>query len=109
MKWKQLGTSSFGTITEATLYEELGGMRVCPDPASRARRAAARTPPVEDDTMPLIRIEPALGPASGRYLLEICNPHDAPRPRVTTPRSAAENGLLATLAAAASTSRETGG
>lgn len=60
--------------------------------------------------MPLIRIEPVLDPASGAYFLEIYHPHDAPVPFVTTPpryqtAAAAENDLIATLAAAASTSR----
>lgn len=61
--------------------------------------------------MPLIRIEPRLDPRSGRYLLEIFHPHDAAAPFVTTqPRygsaAAAENDLIAIIAAAAS-SRET--
>ena len=59
--------------------------------------------------MPLIRIEPRLDPASGRYFLEIYHPHDAASPYVTTqPRyasaAAAENDLIAILAAAASRS-----
>ena len=64
--------------------------------------------------MPLIRIEPALDPASGKYFLEIYNPHDAPAPYVTTqPRyqsaAAAENDAIAQLAAAASTPRKADG
>ncbi|HEY8611459.1 MAG TPA: hypothetical protein VIL69_09250 [Roseomonas sp.] len=60
--------------------------------------------------MPLIRIEPVRDERSGRYYLEIYNPHDAPSPFVTTqPRyesaAAAENDLVAILAAAASASR----
>ena len=55
--------------------------------------------------MPLIRVEPVLDAASGRYLLEIYVPHDAPAPFVTTlPRygsaAAAENDVVAILAAA---------
>jgi len=57
--------------------------------------------------MPLIRIEPVQDEGSGRYYLEIYNPHDAPAPYVTTqPRyqsaAAAENDIVAILAAAAS-------
>ncbi len=57
--------------------------------------------------MPLLRIEPVLDPATGRYLLEIYNPYDAPAPFVTTrPRyqtaAAAETDVIAILAAAAS-------
>ena len=60
--------------------------------------------------MPLIRIEPVRDERSGRYFLEIYNPHDAERPFVTTqPRyqsaAAAENDMIAILAAAASASR----
>ena len=60
--------------------------------------------------MALIRIEPVRDERSGRYFLEIYNPHDAPEPFVTTqPRyasaSAAENDLVAILAAAASSAR----
>lgn len=60
--------------------------------------------------MPLIRIEPVLDPGSGDYFLEIYHPHDAQAPFVTTqPRyrtaAAAENDLIAILAAAASTPR----
>ncbi|MBC9175599.1 hypothetical protein [Pseudoroseomonas ludipueritiae] len=60
--------------------------------------------------MPLIRIEPVRDERSGRYFLEIYNPHDAPAPYVTTqPRyqsaAAAENDLVAILAAAASSAR----
>lgn len=57
--------------------------------------------------MPLIRIEAALDPMTGHYLLEIYHPHDAPAPFVTTrPRygsaAAAETDAIAILAAAAS-------
>jgi hypothetical protein len=60
--------------------------------------------------MPLIRIEPVRDERSGRYFLEIYRPHDAPAPYVTTePRyqsaAAAENDLVAILAAAASGAR----
>jgi hypothetical protein len=60
--------------------------------------------------MPLIRIEPVKDERSGRYFLEIYSPHDAARPYVTTePRyqsaAAAENDLVAILAAAASGTR----
>ncbi|MBO1073222.1 hypothetical protein [Roseomonas marmotae] len=60
--------------------------------------------------MPLIRIEPVRDERSGRFYLEIYNPHDAPAPYVTTePRyqsaAAAENDIVAILAAAASTAR----
>lgn len=60
--------------------------------------------------MPLIRIEPVRDERSGRYFLEIYNPHDAPAPYVTTePRyqsaAAAETDVVAILAAAASTAR----
>ncbi len=63
--------------------------------------------------MPLIRIEPVLDPASCTWFLEIYHPHDAAAPFVTTrPRyqtaAAAENDLIATLAAAASTPRVAG-
>ncbi len=63
--------------------------------------------------MPLIRIEPVLDPASGRYFLEIYHPHDAPAPLVTTqPRygsaALAETDVIAALAAAASTPRRDG-
>jgi len=58
--------------------------------------------------MPLIRIEPVLDGKTGKYLLEIYNPHDAQVPFVTTePRyqtsAAAENDVVAILAAAVST------
>jgi hypothetical protein len=58
--------------------------------------------------MALIRIEPVRDPASGKYFLEIYNPHDAPAPIATTaPRyqsaTAAEIDAIAILAAAAST------
>lgn len=57
--------------------------------------------------MPLIRIEPVQEPRSGRFYLEIYQPHDAERPFVTTePRyasaAAAENDITAIIAAAAS-------
>jgi hypothetical protein len=57
--------------------------------------------------MALIRIEPKLDQASGRYRLEIFHPHDAASPFVTTePRyasaAAAETDLIAIIAAAAS-------
>lgn len=57
--------------------------------------------------MALIRVEPVLDAASGRYLLEIFSPHDAAAPFVTTlPRygsaAAAETDLIAIIAAAAS-------
>ena len=57
--------------------------------------------------MPLIRIEPVLDAGTGKYFLEIYNPHDASQPFVTTlPRyasqAAAENDLIAIIAAAAS-------
>jgi hypothetical protein len=57
--------------------------------------------------MPLIRIEAVRDERSGRYFLEIYNPPDAAAPFVTTqPRyasaAAAENDLLAIIAAAAS-------
>lgn len=63
--------------------------------------------------MPLIRLEAALDPVSGKYFLEIYNPHDAPAPFVTTqPRygsaAAAETDAIATLAAAASMPRKQG-
>ncbi len=63
--------------------------------------------------MPLIRIEPALDPSSGKYFLEIYSPHDATAPLVTTqPRyataAAAETDAIAILAASASTPRNTG-
>ena len=59
--------------------------------------------------MPLIRIEPRRDDASGQYFLEIYNPHDAERPFITTqPRygsaAAAENDVMANIAAAASSS-----
>jgi hypothetical protein len=59
--------------------------------------------------MPLIKIEPVLDGKTGKYLLEIYNPHDAQVPFVTTePRyqtpAAAENDVIAILAATASTS-----
>ena len=61
--------------------------------------------------MPLIRIEPCQDKASGKFFLEIYNPHDAPAPFVTTqPRyqsaAAAENDMIAILAAAASSARK---
>ena len=57
--------------------------------------------------MALIRIEPKLDEASGRYFLEIFHPHDAAAPFVTTqPRygsaAMAETDLIAIIAAAAS-------
>lgn len=57
--------------------------------------------------MPLLRIEPVRDSKTGKYLLEIYNPHDADVPFVTTqPRyhtqAAAENDLIAIIAAAAS-------
>ncbi|MBP0447211.1 hypothetical protein J8J14_20770 [Roseomonas sp. SSH11] len=57
--------------------------------------------------MALIRIEPVRDERTGRYFLEIYNPHDAPVPFVTTqPRyasaTAAETDLVAILAATAS-------
>lgn len=60
--------------------------------------------------MALLRIEPKLSEASGDYFLEIYWPHDAERPFVTTqPRyktsAAAENDLIAIIAAAASAPR----
>ncbi|MGK7868130.1 hypothetical protein [Falsiroseomonas sp. E2-1-a20] len=60
--------------------------------------------------MPLIRIEAAQDAASGKYYLEIYKPHDAASPYVTTqPRyqtaAAAENDIIAILAAAASTAK----
>ncbi len=60
--------------------------------------------------MPLIRIEPSQDKATGKYFLEIYNPHDAPAPFVTTqPRyqsaAAAETDVIAILAAAASSAR----
>jgi len=63
--------------------------------------------------MTLIRVEPVLDEKSGRYFLEIYNPHDAPQPIVTTPprygtAAAAETDLIATIAAAASSSRPGG-
>ena len=63
--------------------------------------------------MPLIRIESVLDPKSGKFFLEIYHPHDAPAPFVTTsPRyasgAAAENDMIATVAAAASTGRPEG-
>ncbi len=60
--------------------------------------------------MALLRIEPRLDQASGRYFLEVFWPHDASAPFVTTaPRygseAAAETDLIAIVAAAASTPR----
>ena len=57
--------------------------------------------------MALIRVNPVLDGASGRYCLEIFSPHDADAPFVTTaPRyqsaAAAESDLIAIIAAAAS-------
>ena len=54
--------------------------------------------------MTLIRIEPALDPATQRYGLAIYHPHDAPQPFVTTPpryasAAAAETDLIAIIAA----------
>ncbi|GGF30189.1 hypothetical protein GCM10011611_40360 [Aliidongia dinghuensis] len=56
----------------------------------------------------MIRIEPVLDETSARYFLEIYNPADATEPFITTvPRyaspAAAEQDVLAILAAAAST------
>ena len=61
--------------------------------------------------MALIRIEPVRDERSGRYFLEIYNPHDAPAHFVTTqPRyasaAAAETDAMAILAAAASSARQ---
>lgn len=61
--------------------------------------------------MALIRIEPVLDEKSGNYFLEVYSPHDATAPFVTTqPRyrtsAAAENDLIAIIAAAASTPRK---
>lgn len=58
--------------------------------------------------MTLIRVEPVRDDKSGNFFLEIYNPHDATEPFVTTePRyrtaAAAENDLIAIVAAAAST------
>ena len=63
--------------------------------------------------MALIRIEPVRDDTSGKFYLEIYNPHDATSPYVTTqPRyqsaAAAENDAIAILAAAASTPRREG-
>lgn len=60
--------------------------------------------------MSLIRIEPVRDERTGRYFLEIYSPHDASAPYVTTePRyqsaAAAENDLVAILAATASSAR----
>lgn len=60
--------------------------------------------------MALIRIEPVQDKETGRYSLAIYNPHDAASPFVTTePRyasaAAAENDLVAIIAAAASSAR----
>lgn len=60
--------------------------------------------------MALLRIEPKQDRASGDYFLEVYWPHDAERAFVTTqPRyktsAAAENDLIAIIAAAASTPR----
>jgi len=60
--------------------------------------------------MALIRIEPKLDAASGKYRLEIFHPHDARVPFVTTePRygsaAAAETDLVAIIAAAASSAQ----
>lgn len=60
--------------------------------------------------MALIRIEPVQDKGTGRYSLAIYNPHDAASPFVTTePRyasaAAAENDLVAIIAAAASSAR----
>ncbi len=57
--------------------------------------------------MAILRIEPRLDSASGNYFLEVFWPHDDDRPFVTTqPRykttAAAENDLIAIIAAAAS-------
>lgn len=56
--------------------------------------------------MAVIRVEPKKDEASGLYLVEIYNPHDAPVPFVTTePRymtaAAAEIDVIATIAAGA--------
>ena len=61
--------------------------------------------------MALLRIEPRLDRESGNYGLDIYWPSDADRPFVTTPAryktaAAAENDLIATIAAAASTPRK---
>lgn len=60
--------------------------------------------------MALLRIEPKQDQASGNYFLEVYWPHDAERAFVTTqPRyktsAAAENDVIAIIAAAASTPR----
>lgn len=60
--------------------------------------------------MALLRIEPRQDEASGNYYLEVFWPHDADTAFVTTqPRyktsAAAENDLIAIIAAAASTPR----
>ena len=60
--------------------------------------------------MSLIRIEPVLDEKAGKCFLEIYSPHDSTAPFVTTlPRyqspAAAENDVIAILAAAASTPR----
>ncbi len=57
--------------------------------------------------MTLLRIEPVLDKGANKYFLEIYSPHDAEQPFVTTlPRyqnpEAAENDLIAIIAAAAS-------
>ena len=61
--------------------------------------------------MAQLRIEPVKDPASGLYYIEIYNPADASAPFVTTePRymtaAAAENDVIATLAAAANRARK---
>ena len=62
--------------------------------------------------MTLIRVEPVRDERSGRYFLEIYNPHDAAAPFVTTePRyasaAAAETDLVAIIAAVGSRSSPT--
>jgi hypothetical protein len=56
--------------------------------------------------MPTFRIETVEDPSTGRYAVEIYYPADAQRPYVTTAArymtsAAAENDMLATIAAAA--------
>jgi hypothetical protein len=60
--------------------------------------------------MALLRIEPVKDEKSGLYYIQVFNPPEATAPFVTTePRymtaAAAENDLIATLAAAANRSR----
>lgn len=64
--------------------------------------------------MALLRIEPKQDQASGNYFLEVYWPHDAESAFVTTqPRyktsAAAENDIIAIIAAAASTPRRPDG